>query len=93
MIDINYYENGKIRSILTHNIRGELHGVQVGWYSGGNLRYKSSFKNNMLHGLNKRWISGASKPYCVSYYIYGEMASKEEWREHRLTATLAGVKI
>ena len=84
-----HWASGSIREEVPYR-DGVRSGMCVGWHHCGRLHYKQPWKNGKIHGVYLGYRIDRSV-YYLKYYIYGKMASKEEWREHRLMEQLAGI--
>jgi len=61
---IEYYANGKIRSVKNY-LNGKLHGPYITYDDRGKKKYRDNFKNGSLFGEYEIWEGG--KKYIYKY--------------------------
>jgi antitoxin component YwqK of YwqJK toxin-antitoxin module len=54
-------------NIVNKNDKGQLHGIQIAYFSNGHIRYKKNYINGLQHGIQ------------ISYYSNGQIGSKQNY--------------
>jgi antitoxin component YwqK of YwqJK toxin-antitoxin module len=66
------------KNIVNKNNKGQLHGIQIGYYDTGKIGYKDNYINGKKHGEQVCYHDNG-QVMCKENYINGEKVSKEEW--------------
>lgn len=60
---------------------GKRLGIHTGWHSNGKLRFRYSYKNDLMDGLAEEWFADGSK-YREMHYVRGhEEGMQKMWAE------------
>ena len=74
-------KKNKKENIGPTNKVGQYHGLCIGYWSNGKIRYKKRYDNGKLHGL------------CIWYHNNGKVLSKERWVNGNLHGITEGYLI
>lgn len=77
---IHYYENGRLKTSVDYNLKGEQHGKQVIYYPNGNIFKIIQYSNGLPHG---KWFSyyddtneNRLKVRSIEHFAYGKSINK-----------------
>jgi len=83
----SHYRTGEI-FFITEVVNGKEHGIEKGYYRTGELCWIVAYRDGEPHGIEIGYDIVGAENYR-SYYLYGNKATKEEYRKHELTEELA----
>jgi len=86
---ISYYRSGIIRSTSTF-IDGQFHGKYDSYNEDGSISISQSWAHGTTHGPLIRYNENGSVESKI-YFLYGEICSYGEFREHELIEELANI--
>jgi antitoxin component YwqK of YwqJK toxin-antitoxin module len=67
-----------MKDIVNKNDKGQLHGIQIGYWSNGQIWYKTNYINGNKHGERIGYYNDGKIMYKHNY-INGREVSQEEW--------------
>lgn len=86
-----YYDDDGSIMCETSFHNNKLHGVHIGYLASGRVHFKRHWLGGKMHGKSERWTFGYDLPNNKMYYIYGEVATEEEWEKYKLITQLAKI--
>ena len=88
VINIYYKSPNRIRQTL-HYKDDKIHGDDIQYYDTGKVRRMTKWINGKKHGIKRSFIDGVV--FSLTYYLYGNIVTEEEYKKHELTEELAGL--
>ena len=85
--EVEFYENGKLKSVRNKNEDGERDGLQTSWYSDGQKEIEWTWKDGKKEGLFIKWYENGQKNSEETYKDGEEGLSTwwykngQKWRE------------
>ena len=78
--EVEFYEDGQLKSVENKNEDGEWDGLHYGWYNNGEKRYERTYKDGKQDGVETWWdkYENGQKRY-EGTYKNGEIISTKIW--------------
>jgi antitoxin component YwqK of YwqJK toxin-antitoxin module len=67
-----------MEDIVNRNDKGQLHGIQIGYYENSQISCEKNYINGNRYGEQIGYYENGQKIYN-NYFINGESVSQEEW--------------
>ena len=78
--EVEFYENGQLKSVGNKNEDGQQDGLQTSWYSNGQKEIEGTFKDGKWDGLWTSWYSNGQKK-GEGIFKDGKLISNNLWNE------------
>ena len=78
--DIKYYKNGKIQYERIIDSDGVQNGVEKWYWESGHIWYETSYLNNKIHGIRKRYTNKGIIAN-IEFWYNDEMVTEEFYTE------------
>ena len=88
-VDKYYFLDGTTRSKWRFE-NGKLNGESVCYYNNGRINFIYTYKDDLVHG---KCVFGSEGDDIlkITYILYREVVTEEEFRKHELTEKLSGI--
>jgi len=78
--EVEFYEDGRLKSVRNKNKDGQQDGLQTSWYSNGQKEIEGTFKDGKWDGLWTSWYENGQKK-GEGIFKDGKLISNNLWNE------------
>ena len=78
--EVEFYEDGQLKSVRNKNKDGQQDGLQTGWYSNGQKEIEVTFKDGKEDGLWTSWYENGQKK-GEGIFKDGKLIYNKLWNE------------